>query len=246
MTENETTDLPAPIPVSPEGGLSLWVDDQQKSVYWRAAEMMSKSKLIPEAYQNSPVDCFVALGMAKRLDVDPFLVLQNLQSVKGKPSFSASFLVAIANQKGPFEHEIRYIVTGKGPSLSVEAYTVLKSTGERVSRTASMEMARMEGWTKNPKYNSIPEQMLHYRAATFLIRQYWPEGTLGMHTRDEHEDVYAARTAPRTTAAPSPGVADLNAKISGATAETVDAEITPKPLDAPHETPAADAPERPF
>ena len=35
-----------------------------------------------------------------------------------------------------------------------------------------MKMARQEGWTKNSKYQSMPELMLRNRAATFFGRQY--------------------------------------------------------------------------
>ena len=48
-------------------------------------------------------------------------------------------------------------------------------------------MAKKEGWTKNAKYQSIPEQMLRYRSAAFLIRLYCPEVMIGVPTAIEIE-----------------------------------------------------------
>jgi len=50
-----------------------------------------------------------------------------------------------------------------------------------------MEMAKKEGWTKNAKYQSIPEQMLRYRSAAFLIRLYCPEVMIGVPAQVELE-----------------------------------------------------------
>jgi hypothetical protein len=52
-----------------------------------------------------------------------------------------------------------------------------------------MRMARQEGWTKNPKYSSMPELMLRNRAATFFGRQYIPDLLLGVQTSEEVVDV---------------------------------------------------------
>jgi hypothetical protein len=52
-----------------------------------------------------------------------------------------------------------------------------------------MDTARKEGWTKNPKYKTMPEQMLRYRSATWLIRLHCPEVLLGMQASEEIQDV---------------------------------------------------------
>ena len=52
-----------------------------------------------------------------------------------------------------------------------------------------MRMARQEGWTKNSKYQSMPELMLRNRAATFFGRQYIPDLLLGVQTSEEVVDI---------------------------------------------------------
>jgi hypothetical protein len=65
-----------------------------------------------------------------------------------------------------------------------------------------MSMAKAEGWsTKNgSKWNNMPELMLMYRAAAFLIRTYAPEISMGLQTADELEDV--AVNVPPTAVPP--------------------------------------------
>ncbi len=53
-------------------------------------------------------------------------------------------------------------------------------------------MAEAAGWTKNPKYRSMPEHMLRYRSATLLIRLYAPEVMHGYSTAAELRDISAA------------------------------------------------------
>jgi len=74
-----------------------------------------------------------------------------------------------------------------------------------------MKMAKAEGWSKNKKYQTMPELMLQYRAATFLVRLYCPEVLSGMPTSDEVEDL---RFAEATVVESAP-LAELAADLSG-------------------------------
>ena len=51
-----------------------------------------------------------------------------------------------------------------------------------------MAMAKSEGWLSNPKWKSMPEQMLAYRAAAFFARVYCPEVLMGVSAEGEIED----------------------------------------------------------
>ena len=59
-----------------------------------------------------------------------------------------------------------------------------------------MKEAIAEGWTTKAgnKYQSLPELMLRYRAATLLIRTHAPEVINGMHMTEELEDVQSVKT----------------------------------------------------
>lgn len=71
------------------------------------------------------------------------------------------------------------------------AWVIEKATGERLESTPiTMEMAVKEGWyQKNgSKWQSMPEQMLRYRAASFFGRIYAPDLLMGLRTQEEELD----------------------------------------------------------
>ena len=112
---------------------------------------------------------------------------QAIYFVSGKPGWSTSYCIAKVNQHGVFKNPIDWEVSGKGDDLSVTAYAEMAGTGKRVKVTCDMAMAKAEGWTSNKKYTSMPEQMLRYRSATFLIRLYCPEILVGIPVQAEIE-----------------------------------------------------------
>lgn len=155
---------------------------------WRVATAFASSKMIPKQFQNKPEDCMVALMMAQQLEVNPILALQNLQVIHGNVGFNSSFAIALANDRGNFREPITWTSEGSGDNLAVTAHTILR-TGKEISITVGMDTARKEGWTSNPKYKTMPEQMLRYRSATWLIRLHCPEVLLGMQASEEIQDV---------------------------------------------------------
>ena len=62
--------------------------------------------------------------------------------------------------------------------------------------TVSIAMAKAEGWTRNSKWKTMPEQMLKYRAATFFGRQYIPDLLLGVQTSEEVVDITPLDVTP--------------------------------------------------
>ena len=64
---------------------------QTFSENYRMAAQLAKSTIIPQAYQNKPENVIVAIGMAQKIGLDPFTIMQNLNIIKGKTSWSGSF-----------------------------------------------------------------------------------------------------------------------------------------------------------
>ena len=136
----------------------------------------------------------IAQNMATRMGADPLMVMQNLYVVHGNPGWSAKFLIACFNQCGRFS-AIKYRFTGKPgmESWGCIAYATELATGEVVEGTeVTCKMAKAEGWSTKAgsKWKTMPEQMLRYRSATFLIRSTAPEIGMGLQTQDELKDVH--------------------------------------------------------
>jgi len=161
-------------------------------------------------------NCVVALNMAMRMGADPLMVMQNLYVIEGRPSWSSQFIIAAINSCGRFsplrfdisepgkEEVVKYkAVVWKNDKKTEEqrettiqhrtcrAWVIEKETGDRLDGpTVSMQMAIDEGWlTKNgSKWQTMPEIMLRYRAASLFGRLYAPELLMGLQTQEEVHD----------------------------------------------------------
>lgn len=234
---------------------SLLMDPESFDHMQRVGSMLAMSPLFPEHLRKGNQQTAIANGvlvmnMAARLNEDPLTVAQNIYFVSGKPGWSSSYMIGKANQHGVFTNPISWEIKGKGDNLSVTAFAELKATGQRVEVTCDMAMAKAEGWTKNAKYQSMPEQMLRYRSATFLIRLYCPEVMVGVPAQVEVElgmkDVtpgdYAQMKAPQARASEA-AVQEPEKDI--VEAETVEEPEEPSTEDEQPEQPAEDEAEAP-
>lgn len=78
---------------------------------------------------------------------------------------------------------------------SCYCWAIDKETGEKlIGPTITMDMALKEGWlTKNgSKWQTMPELMLQYRAASFFANLHCPDLTMGIPTAEEVEDIIEA------------------------------------------------------
>lgn len=157
---------------------------------WRVATMFSRSNLVPTHLRGKVEDCFLALYTARRLNEDPMVVMQNIYIVGSRPGWATSYLIARCNSMGVFKEQISWDVAGSGENLSVTAKATLKN-GQQVKATVDMKTAKAENWTRNAKYQTMPELMLRYRSATMLINLYAPEVKVGVtKTVEELETEY--------------------------------------------------------
>jgi hypothetical protein len=171
----------------------------------RLAKMFASSVLVPEHLRGKLADVTIALLMARRLNEDPLIVMQNIHVIHGRAGWAAQYIIARANRSGVFKSRINWRTEGKGDGLAVTAFATVED-GSEVSFTVPMQMARDEGWTKNSKYKSMPELMLRYRSASFLVRLYAPEVMLGIPTIEEVEDAPAFNAGVSAVTAPKKSV----------------------------------------
>ena len=168
-----------------------------------------------EPNPNGLSNCVIALNMSNRMGADPLMVMQNLYLVNGRPSWSSQFIMAGINSSGRFsalrfeiedlgEKEIEYSETVwedrkpkkitksiKVNDFSCIAWAIERETGERLeSSKITIEMAVKEGWytKEGSKWQTMSEQMLRYRAASFFGRVYAPELLMGLRSAEEEKD----------------------------------------------------------
>lgn len=173
-----------------ETTLSVFSGEENFKNAMAMATQLSKSDMIPATYKGKPENCIIALELSNRLKLSPFLVMQNMYIVQGKPAWSSSFIISCINGSGRFTGPLKFEMdAGK---TKCRAWAVEKASGEKlVGPLITMEMAQAEGWLgKNgSKWKTMPELMLRYRAAAFFGRLYCPEIINGMMTDDEVQDI---------------------------------------------------------
>ena len=158
----------------------------------RAGKALSQSTLVPKEYQNNLPNCIVALNMAQRLNADPLMVMQNLVIVHGRPTWSAQFMISTANACGHFS-ALRYEWRGDEgkDDWACRAWAIEKETGERLNGTwVSIALSKKEGWYQKSgsKWQTMPQQMLMYRAGSWWVRAYAPELSMGLASAEEAAD----------------------------------------------------------
>ena len=196
----------------------------------RIAASLADSALVPVAYrgQQGLPNCIVAIEIANRMGMSPFQVMQNLNVIHGRPSWSSQFIIGLIQGCGRFES-----FSYSEKTDSCQCFAILKTTGEQVSGPKiTLDMAKKEGWTKNSKWSTMPQTMLRYRAASAFGRFHIPDLILGIQSVEENEVIEA-----EITVAPEPAESKLD-KVSG---------ILSGKTEAPQEPPEAktEAPQEP-
>ena len=170
---------------------------------WEMATNLSKSDLVPDNYKNKPENVIIALGMSQQTGLPPFTIMQNLNIVRGKASFSGSFCRTLIEKTGKYASlDLKYI--GEKGKDSYGAYLQgIRRDGSIVDGPqVTIEMAKKEGWyskkdkygNETSKWQTMPELMLGYRATAFFARLYEPSALNGVYTSEELDDISYGNT----------------------------------------------------
>lgn len=188
----------------------------------RMALALTSSTIIPKEYQgkDNMGNAIIALEMAQRLRISPMMVMQNMNIINGRPSWSSTFIISAINSCGKFS-PLRFEWVGKegADDWGCRAYATELATGEVLRGSlVTIKLAKDEGWYSKAgnKWKTMPEQMLMYRSASFFGRIYAPEIMNGMQTEYEVQDISA------------PASSGFDSLVEEIPAVVEDAEQTPK------------------
>ena len=162
----------------------------------RMATALAASDLVPATYKGNVANCYIALDMAQRMNANPLMIMQNLDVIHGRPSFSSKFLIACINASGRYM-PIGYEWCGEqgADSFGCRVVTYEKSDKERkyplIGEWVTIGTAKAEGWygKTGSKWKTMPGQMLRYRAAAWWQRAYCPEISMGFLTTEEVREI---------------------------------------------------------
>jgi hypothetical protein len=109
------------------------------------------------------------------------------------------------------------------------AYTRERGSGEVLeSSPVSVRMALVEGWylKAGSKWQTMPRQMLMYRAASFWTKVYAPELSMGMQTEEEIRDIVDVRYEDITEKVAAEKAEEANKEVVGFNTVAVVEEVT--------------------
>lgn len=250
----------APTPLTPanqvtvkratNNNLSVFADIDSFQAAQRMAHALASADFTPETFKGKVANCLLALEMANRINSSVVAVMQNLYIVKGKPAWSGKYVIGAINTSGRFQtsllYDMEYDEKTKKP-IACTAFAYDKMGNKLEGPKVTMDMAKGEGWTSNPKWTTMPDLMFRYRSASFFGNTYVPDILMGMKTVEEVEDMsYAQLSSPQNLSSDDSEV-DLAEAMNAIDDAHVSAPsvvpTTPEAIDAIiEEAPSADAP----
>ena len=210
----------------------------------RMAKSLASSTLVPKIYQGQDglANCLIALELSSRMKISPMVVMQNMVPIYGRPSWSSQFLIGTVNACGRFS-PLRYIFDNEDEPTSCYCEAKDLASGEVLKgEKITIAMAKAQGWwsrkdskgAETSKWPTMTGQMLRFRAASWWVRVFCPEISLGLGTQEEAIDVEAVTVAEVPAAAIAPAVP---APLTHRAEEVVEA-LAPEPAPAFEPKPA--------
>lgn len=185
------------------------------------ATALAKTQFVPETFRNKPEDCLVALDMAGRLDLNPLAVFSDIYIIDNRASFSSKFLIALVNRSGRFTRiqfdegvdgvaDVTFSGWGeqrgqrktwkeKVPNYYATAsFTEIASGEVFTSPRVDLNFAEKNGWVakSGSKWQTMPQIMCRYRAASILIKSVCPEIVMGLEWSDDLLDAREEKPTP--------------------------------------------------
>lgn len=147
------------------------------------AESISCADLLPEAFRRKPANCLIAMEVADALGMRPFMVMQEMSVISGRPTFSAKFMRALVRRAG---HRLRETYAD-----GVARCVIIRKDDPEFEHVTEWDeaKARQHGYWGKGHWNKNPSLMLGNRSLAENVRAACPEVLGGVaYTPDEVED----------------------------------------------------------
>ncbi|HUS95315.1 MAG TPA: hypothetical protein VMX97_01100, partial [Hyphomicrobiaceae bacterium] len=171
MSETQNEQLPATTRQDEANAMVI-----QRRELWDQAKAMAGCSLVPAHFRGKPADCFIMADLCCRNNWPLLPALQSTYVVHGKPGFEGKFVAALLDGSGKIVGPIDYEFGGEGDDYGCRAVVHDRALNKLVKGPkVDWKMVKAEGWDKpkgseKSKWQTMPELMFHYRAASFLVR----------------------------------------------------------------------------
>ena len=152
---------------------------------WRLAEIVAAARLSPGI--ATPEQALLILALGSDLGLSSMQSIRGIHIIEGRPCPSADCLAACVLRSGLAE----YFTEIETTEASSTWETKRKNEAKPRRYTFSIEDAKRAGLLNRGKdpsqnnWNKYTKRMLSARAKAFLVRDVYPDLTLGLYTPDE-------------------------------------------------------------
>ena len=173
---------------------------------YRFCDLLSKSTLVPKAYQGKPGDIIAAITLGGEIGLKWMQSLQSIATINGIPSIYGDAALALVRGSGLLEDFDEWIevdnVRQKGSSFPIQkwadegkiiiAYCMSKRKGskrERISTYSVDDSKRAGLWGKAGPWTSTPQRMLMWRPRSWNLRDEFGDVLKGLSFYEEIIDI---------------------------------------------------------
>jgi len=156
----------------------------------RAAEVMSKSGLVPQDFKGKPANILVAMQWGSELGLSPMQSMQAVAVINNKPCMYGDALLALVRADDRCVG-VEETIAGKGDDRAATCIVQRQHAAniETISRTFSVADAQKAHlWNKKGPWAQYPDRMLAMRARGFALRDAFPDVLRGIITTEEAAD----------------------------------------------------------
>lgn len=179
----------------------------------KAAELLSQSDIVPQAYRGKPANILVAANLGSKMGLAFAESLYRIDVIQGSPTAGAELIASNVRRAG---HKLRVY----GDEVSQTAQIVRADDPEFVYEvTRDEKWAKQMGLTSKDNYKKQMGTMLQWRAITAAARLACPEALFGVsYVAEELRDF--PEGGPKTSTQPK-----VDPKVTGvASAPTGDTD----------------------
>lgn len=151
------------------------------SQLWKISQAFINSKM----YSKFPTAeaAMVTIMRGRALGLDATTAMDGINVIQGKPTMSASLMVALVLSSPQCE----YMYCEEMNDIHAVWIAKRKGTPKEVRREFTMEHAKRMGLDKKDNWLKQPEVMLQWRCAAALIRQLFPDVINGLYATEEFQ-----------------------------------------------------------
>lgn len=158
----------------------------------RAADLMSKSGLVPQAFRGKPADILVAMQWGAEMGIQPMQAINSISVIQGKPSIYGDLGKALIMRRTGIDL-LDYSNEVSGDAMQRHATCKIERANPNgkplvCERSFSMEDAKRASLLGKGPWVTYPDRMLTWRAFWLCARDIYADVLGGIQGGEEMED----------------------------------------------------------